>query len=53
MIEGTKITGAFTITVTEKAMMTTVTFSGIEATEIEGGLTQTAEIGKDFTFQLI
>lgn len=53
VIEGTNITGAFTITVTEKAMMTTVTFSGIEATEIEGGLTQTAEIGKDFTFKLI
>lgn len=53
VIEGTNITGAFTITVTEKAMMTTVTFSGIEATEIEGGLTQTAEIGKDFTFTLI
>ena len=53
VIEGTNITGAFTITVTEKAMMTTVTFSGIEATEIEGGLTQTAEIGKAFTFTLI
>ena len=53
VIEGTDITGAFTITVTEKEKMTTVTFSGIEETEIEGGLTQTAEIGKDFTFQLI
>ena len=52
VIEGTNITGAFTITVTEKAMMTTVTFSGIEATEIEGGLTQSAEIGKAFTFKL-
>lgn len=53
VIEGTDITGAVTITVTEKEKMTTVTFSGIEETEIEGGLTQTAEIGKDFTFQLI
>lgn len=53
VIEGTDITGAFTITVTEKEKMTTVTFSGIEETEIEGGLTQTAEIGKDFTFKLI
>ena len=53
VIEGTDITGAFTITVTEKEKMTTVTFSGIEETEIEGGLTQTAEIGKEFTFKLI
>lgn len=53
VIEGTDITGEFTITVTEKTKMTTVTFSGIEATEIEGGLTQTAEIGKAFTFTLI
>ena len=52
VIAGTNITGAFTITITEKEKMTTVTFSGIEATEIEGGLTQTAEIGKDFTFRL-
>jgi len=53
VIEGTDITGEIAITVTEKEKMTTVTFSGIEETEIEGGLTQTAEIGKDFTFQLI
>ena len=54
VIVGTSITGAFTITVTEKEKMTTVTFSGIEATEIEGGkLTMTAEIGKAFTFTLI
>lgn len=52
VIAGTNITGAFTITVTEKEKMTTVTFSGIEATEIEGGLIQTAVIGNDFTFQL-
>ena len=54
VIEGSDITGAFTITVTEKEKMTTVTFSGIEATEIEGGkLTMTAEIGNAFTFKLI
>ena len=54
VIEGTDITGAFTITVTEKEKMTTITFTGIEETEIEGGkLTMTAEIGKDFTFKLI
>ena len=53
VIAGADIAGAFEITVTEKEKMTTVTFSGIEETEIEGGLTQTAEIGKDFTFQLI
>lgn len=52
VIEGTDITGAFTITVTEKEKMTTVTFSGIEESEIEGGLTQTTEIGKAFTFKL-
>ena len=52
VIAGTDITGAFTITVTEKEKMTTVTFTGITEDEIEGGLTQTAEIGKDFTFQL-
>lgn len=54
VIVGTAITGAFTITVTEKEKMTTITFAGIEETEIEGGkLTMTAEIGKDFTFKLI
>ena len=54
VIEGTDITGEITITVTEKEKMTTVTFSGIGETEIEGGkLTMTAEIGKDFTFKLI
>lgn len=53
VIAGADIAGAFEITVTEKEKMTTITFSGIEETEIEGGLTQTAEIGKDFTFKLI
>ena len=53
VIAGTAITGAFTITVTEKDKMTTITFTGIAVNEIEGGLTQTAEIGKAFTFVLI
>lgn len=54
VIAGTEITGAFTITVTEKEKMTTITFSGIEEDEIDGGkLTMAAEIGKDFTFKLI
>ena len=53
VIAGSSITGEFTITVTEKEKMTTIKFTGIEETEIEGGLTQAAEIGKDFTFKLI
>jgi len=52
VIAGADITGAFEITVTEKEKMTTVTFSGIEESEIEGGLTQTTEIGNAFTFKL-
>ena len=54
VIAGDKISGAFTITVTQTDTKTTVTFSGIEASEIEGGeLTVAAEIGKAFTFKLI
>ena len=54
VIAGTDITGAFTITVTEKEKMTTITFEGIEADEIDGGnLTVAAEIGKAFSFKLI
>ena len=52
VIEGTDITGEFTVTVTEKETETTITFSGIEESEIVGGLTQSAEIGKEFTFEL-
>lgn len=55
VLAGTDITGAFTITVTEKEpapTKTNVTFRGIEESEIEGGLTQEADIGKVFTFQL-
>ena len=54
VIAGTDITGAFTITVTEKEKMTTITFEGIEADEIDGGnLAVAAEIGKAFSFKLI
>lgn len=55
VIEGTDISGPFTITVTEKdkpVATTTITFNGVEETEVVGGLTQTAPIGKEFTFQL-
>ena len=53
VIAGTAITGAFTITVTEKEKMTTIKFNGIGESEIAGGLTQTAVIGQPFDFKLI
>ena len=53
VIAGTDITGAFTINVTEREKMTTITFTGIDAEEVEGGQTQAAEIGKAFSFTLI
>ncbi len=56
VIKGTDISGPFTITFTEKdkpvTTTTTITFTGVEATEVVGGLTQTATIGQEFTFQL-
>lgn len=55
VIDGKDISGPITITVTEKdkaATETTITFSGVEAAEVEGGLTQTAAIGQAFTFKL-
>lgn len=55
VIKGTDISGPFTITVTEKdkpVTTTTITFNGVEEAEVVGGLTQTAPIGKEFTFQL-
>ena len=52
VIAGTNISGPFTITVTQKDKMTTITFTGVKETEVEGGLTQSAEIGKDFNFKL-
>ena len=52
VIAGTDITGEFTITVVEKSDMTTVIFAGVEESEVQGGLTQTAKIGKAFSFVL-
>ena len=55
-IAGSKISGAFTIAVTEvdDRKMTTVHFQGITSGEIEGGqLSVPAEVGKDFSFKLI
>ena len=55
VIGGNAISGSITITVTEKdqvATETTITFSGVDAAEVEGGLTQTATIGQAFTFKL-
>ena len=55
VIAGSDITGAFTIVVTVKekdAGETTITFDGVEVDEVEGGLVQTAKVGKAFTFQL-
>lgn len=53
VIAGSDIVGAFTITVTEKEKMTTVTFTGVSENEIKGGLTQSAEINKKFPFELV
>ena len=56
VIPGNAITGEITITVEQTAVeanTTTVTFSGITEDEIEGSLTQTAEVGKDFAFTLL
>lgn len=55
VIDGEDISGPITITVTEKdkaVTETTITFSGVDAAEVEGGLTQTATIGQAFTFKL-
>ena len=55
IIAGTDICGAFSIVVTVKDIApteTTITFVGVEAAEVEGGLTQIAKIGKDFSFKL-
>lgn len=55
VIDGEDISGPITITVTEKdkvATETTITFSGVDAAEVEGGQTQTATIGQAFTFKL-
>lgn len=56
VIAGTDITADFTINVTQEdkpvAATTLITFTGVEETEVEGGLNQTAEVGKAFTFRL-
>ena len=53
VIKGTDISGAFSIAVIEQTELTTLTFQGIEESEIEGGLSQTGEVGKAFNFRLI
>lgn len=57
VIEGESITGNIIITITEETSgstdtETTITFTGVDATEVEGGLTQTATVGQPFTFHL-
>ena len=55
VIDREDISGPIFITVTEKdkvATETTITFSGVDAAEVEGGLTQTAAIGQAFNFKL-
>lgn len=59
VIPGKSITGAVVISVTEKdsgstETTTSVTITGIDVTEIEGGaLTQTVTVGQSFPFRLI
>ena len=59
VIAGGNISGEITITVIQKDVevpetkYTNISFSGITEAEIEGGLTQKAEAGKDFTFKLV
>lgn len=55
VIAGADIKGAVVITVTVKdapKTTTTITFTGVTEDEVEGGLTQDATIGDDFTFEL-
>ena len=57
VIEGKSITGNIIITITEETSgstdtETTITFTGVDATEVEGGLTQTATVGQPFKFYL-
>lgn len=55
IISGSKITGDVTVTVTtqQQAVNTTqITFEGVDASEVVGGLVQYAINGQDFTFQL-
>lgn len=55
IIAGGNISGAFSIVAALKdiaATETTITFDGVEDSEVEGGLVQTAKIGKAFSFKL-
>ena len=55
IIAGSDISGAFTIVVTLKDIApteTTITFDGVQDSEVEGGLVRTAKIGKAFSFKL-
>ena len=55
IISGSKITGDVTVTVTsqQQAVNTTqITFEGVDASEVVGGLIQYATNGQDFSFQL-
>ena len=54
-ISGSKITGNVTITATtqqQEANTTQITFEGVDASEVVGGLIQYASNGQDFTFEL-
>lgn len=55
IISGSKITGDVTITATaqqQAANTTQITFEGVDASEVVGGLVQYATNGRDFTFEL-
>jgi len=55
VISGSKITGDVTITVTtqlQAANTTRITFEGVDASEVVGGLVQYVTNGQDFTFEL-
>lgn len=54
-IPGADVTGSIEVSVTKTAQAattTTITISGVSAEEVVGGLTQSADIGKDFRFKL-
>ena len=54
-IPGADITGDIAISAKKELIPvteTTVTFEGVEAGEVVGGLTQQAELGKDFPFEI-
>ena len=54
VVSGADIKGDMTITVTTVSAEghTQITFTGVDSDEVVGGLIQTAENGKDFTFRL-